>query len=121
MTIFKSAANMAGTLLAILQTRVELAAIELQESAHRFLFYFILAIGALFCAMMAFLLLILLVIVLFWDIWRVGIIFVLAAIFGGAALALGLGLRNSIRNRPGLLAYTRSELAKDIEHLKKGR
>ena len=121
MGFLNDAAKMASTLLAILQTRVELAAIELQEGAQRLLLYFVLVAAALFCAVLAFLLLILLVIALFWDTWRIGIICVLAGIFAGAALAIGLGLRSSIRNRPGVLAYTRAELAKDIERLKQDK
>ena len=114
-------AKMAGIVLAILQTRVELAAVELQEGAQRLLLYFVLVAAALFCAVLAFLLGIFLIIVLFWDTWRIGVICVLVGVFTAATIAIVLGLRSSIRNRPGLLAYTRAELASDIERLRQGR
>jgi uncharacterized membrane protein YqjE len=117
MNIFKDVSKMASILLAILHTRLELAAVEVQEEAHRFLFYLLLSLLALFCVMVAIHLAVLLIIVLFWDTWRVGMICVLLVFFAGAAIIVGLGIRSSIRNKPGFLAYTRGELAKDIERI----
>jgi uncharacterized membrane protein YqjE len=111
---------MVSILLAILHTRVELLAVEAQEEAQRLLFYLVLSLAALFCAAMAFLLVVFLVIVLFWDTWRIGVICGLMVFFSGAALLIGLGIRSSYRKRPGVLAYTRNEIAKDIERFKSG-
>lgn len=120
MGIVKNMARMASTLLAICQTRVELFAVELQEEAQRLLSYLILSLVAVCCLSMAFLLAIFLVIVLFWDSYRILSICVLMGGFGIAALLIFLGIRSSYRNKPQFLAYTRNELVRDMERLKSG-
>ncbi|MDL2284661.1 phage holin family protein [Oxalobacter sp. OttesenSCG-928-P03] len=120
MGILRNVTRMASTLLAIFHTRVELFSVELQEEAQRLLSYLILSLIALFCVMMTFLLTIFLVIVLFWDSWRILAISGLIACFAGAAILIWLGIRSSYRKKPRMLAYTRSEIARDIERLKSG-
>ncbi|MDR0934118.1 MAG: phage holin family protein [Burkholderiaceae bacterium] len=120
MGIFGDMAKMAGALLAIFQTRAELFTVELQEEAQRLLACLILSLAALFCAAMAALLVVLLVVALFWETHRILIIGVLIVLFGGAALLIGLGLRGYFRRKPQFLAYTRSEIARDLERFKSG-
>lgn len=121
MGILRNMVRMAGALLAIFHTRVELFTVELQEEAQRLLSYFILSLVALFCVMMTFLLGIFLVIVLFWDSYRILAISGLLVFFGGAAVLIAIGIRSSYRKKPRMLAYTRGEIAKDIERLKSHR
>lgn len=109
---------MASSLLAIFQTRIELFTVELQEEVQRLLSYFILAIIALFCIAITFALGIFLVIVLFWDSYRILVICGLMVIFALAALFIFLGIRNSFRNKPKMLAHTRNEIEKDLMRLK---
>ncbi len=120
MGILKNMARMASALLAIVQTRIELFTVELQEEAQRFLSYLILSLIALFFVMMTFLLAVLLVIVLFWDSWRILAISGLMVFFGVAAVLIGVGIRSSFRKKPRMLASTRSEIARDIERMKSG-
>ena len=112
---------MASTLLAIFHTRIELLTVELQEETQRLLSYFILSLVALFCVIMTFLLGIFLVIVLFWDSYRVLAISGLIVFFGAVAALIALGIRRSYRKKPRMLAYTRNEIAKDLERLKSER
>jgi uncharacterized membrane protein YqjE len=121
MGIFQNIGRVAGTLLALFQTRIELFTVELQEESQRLLSWLILSLVALFCVAMAFFLAVFLVIVLFWDTWRIAAISGLIVFFGGAALLIALGVRSSYRKKPRMLASTRSELARDIERLKSGR
>lgn len=114
-------ARMARTLLAIFQTRAELFAVELQEGAQRLLFSLVLSLMALFCFVTAVFLAIFLVIVLFWDGYRLWAIGGLMVFFGAAAFFIGLGVRSRFRQGPGMLAETRAELAKDIERFRSGR
>ena len=120
MGLIRNIARMVGILLAVLHTRMELLAVELQEDVQRLFFYALLFLVALFCATVTFLLAIFLVIVLFWDTYRIGAICGLTVFFGGVTVLIGLGIRSSYRKKPGMLAYTRSEIAKDIERLKSG-
>lgn len=117
MALGESITKMAGTLLAMLQTRLELAAVELEEEALRLFSWLLLALVALFCAFVAILLVILLVVAVYWDTNRIGVISALIAFFGVSAALIGLVIRAGFRSKPRLLAYTRSELAKDIDRL----
>lgn len=118
MGIIRNVARMASMLLAIFQTRIELFTVELQEEAQRLLSYLILSLVALFCVIMAFLLGVFLIIVLLWDSYRILAVSGLIVFFGGAAALIAIGIRSSLRKKPRMLAYTRSEIAKDIERLK---
>ncbi|MCL1887197.1 MAG: phage holin family protein [Betaproteobacteria bacterium] len=109
---------MVSTLLAIFHTRIELFTVELQEEAQRLLSYFILSLVALFCLVMTLFLAVFLVIVLFWDTYRILAICGLMVFLGGAAVLIGFGIRSNYRKKPGMLAYTRNEIAKDIARLK---
>ncbi|NLC24962.1 phage holin family protein [Oxalobacter vibrioformis] len=121
MGIIRNVTRMASTLLAIFNTRVELFTVELQEEAQRLLSYLILSLVALFCVIMTFLLGIFLVIVLFWESYRILAVSGLIVFFAGAAVLIALSIRSSYRKKPRMLAYTRSEIAKDIERLKSGQ
>ena len=71
MAIFESVGRLGSTLVDMVHTRLELAAVEMEEESQRMLGYLLLALLALFLFGIAFLLLALLVIVLFWDTHRV--------------------------------------------------
>jgi len=112
---------MAGSLLAILQTRLELAAVELEEESLRLFSYLLLALVALFCLFIAVSLGIVLVIALCWETSRIGAITGLMVFFAVLAVALGIGIRSCYRRKPRLLAYSREELSKDIDRLNPSR
>ncbi|HEY8608773.1 MAG TPA: phage holin family protein [Noviherbaspirillum sp.] len=118
MILADSAARLAASLLAILQTRVELAAAEVEEESLRYFSYLMLSLAALFCLGIAVVLAAVLLVVLFWETHRVAVLMLLIALFGGAAAALGLRLRRAYRLKPPLLAHTMMELARDREALR---
>lgn len=115
--LLDSLQRMAGTLLDILRTRVEIVASEFEEERERIRELVLFGFLALFFAAFGFLLLTLFVIVLFWETHRV------YAVGGFALLYLGLGvlaaatLRRRLKSRPRLFATTLAELAKDRERL----
>lgn len=109
---------MAGTLLAIFQTRLELFTVEMQEEVQRLFSYLILALVALFCVGVTLILAVFLVIVLFWDSYRISAICVMMLLFGLASIGIFASIRSSFRKKPKMLAFTRSELEKDIMRLK---
>ena len=117
MAIVHHVAQVAATLAAIVQTRLALAAVEMEEESLRFLSYLALAMLALLCLFVGLVLVVFLVIVLLWDTHRIAAIAVTAAVFILAALAPLLGVRTSFRSKPKLLSFTMSELNKDLDEL----
>jgi len=109
---------MASKLLAILQTRLELVSVELQEEVLRVFSQLALCLIAVFCLAISFLLSILLILVLCWENYRIPAISGLLAFFAFLALILGLVVRNRQHNAPGFLSHTRSEIQKDIDRLR---
>ena len=115
MPFVDSLKRMAATLVAILQNRAELLAVEVEEEILRFFSYLILSLVALICFGVACLLAIMLVVVAFWDSYRIASIAVLMGLFGLAAVWIGLRVRNALRTKPRFLSVTLGELAKDVD------
>lgn len=115
--LFGSLKALLSTAAAVLQTRLELLANELQEKKLRIVQLGLLAIAAVFFLAFAVLLLTMFVIVAYWDSHR------LLAVGGFAALYLFLGIvlagvaakRASARSR--LFEASLRELARDRERL----
>lgn len=117
MAIAESLARVAATLTGTIHTRLELVSVELEEELNRFSSLLLWSLTALFCAGIAVLLSILLLVACFWDTHRLTVLSGLLAAFAGAAVALGLWLRRSLRNKPRLLSHTLAELQKDTAAL----
>lgn len=117
MVIAESAARLGATLLAIVQTRVELAATEVEEESLRYFSYLILSLAALFFLGIAVVLGVMLLVVLYWDTHRVGILSTLMILFGIAGLAIGLRVRSNYRFKPKLLGHTLNEMTRDAQIL----
>ncbi|MES3022293.1 MAG: phage holin family protein [Pseudomonadota bacterium] len=113
--------RIATTFAAILRTRVELAALELEEESRRLIGYLLLALASMFLLGLATILLAFFVIALFWDTHRLAAVLSLAGLFTVAGVALGLKVRNSFASKPKLLGDTLAELSKDINFIKMAR
>ncbi|HEX8612983.1 MAG TPA: phage holin family protein [Telluria sp.] len=118
MAIVESVGRIGATLIAMVQTRLELAAIEVQEELQRFLGYVVLALASLILFGVALLLVVLLVVVVFWDSYRLEAIGAMAALFGIAGAAIALQVKRSIATRPRLLGATVAELNKDVNFIR---
>ena len=116
--MFELVKRMAATLLVMLHTRAELLAVEVEEEVLRFFCYLILSLVALVCFSVTALLVILLVIVAFWDTNRIAAILCMMGVFGIGAIGIALYVRNAFRNKPRFLSSTLDEIAKDIEMIK---
>lgn len=110
--------RMAASVLAVLHMRAELLAVEIEEEVLRLFSYLILSLIALVCFSVAALLAILLVIVAFWDSYRMTAIFCLMGAFGVGAFMIGRHVRRAFSTRPKFLSATLGEFAKDIEMVK---
>ena len=115
--LLESLRNLAKTFVALLQTRIEIFASELDEERARLARVVVLAVVGAFCLGLATVLLVLLIVVIFWDTNRLLAIGVIAGLFALGALAALLALRSTVRERPKFLSATLAELHKDGKEL----
>ena len=106
--------RLGATLLSMVQTRLELVAIEMEEESRRLLGYFALVLLSLVLFGIAMLLVSLTIILVFWDTYRIQAALGLALLFGAAAVVASMTLRASFAKRPRLLSATVGELNTDI-------
>jgi len=118
MAITETMGRIGGTLIAMVQTRLALAAVEVEEESQRMLGYFVLALLSLILFGIAMVLVALTIIMVFWDNYRLEAAIGLAALFGAAGTWVALKLRAGIANKPRLLAATAAELNKDINFIR---
>ncbi|CUI07471.1 phage holin family protein [Massilia antarctica] len=118
MAIAESVGRIGATLVAMVQTRLELAAVEVQEELQRFLGYVVLALASLILFGIAALLVVLLVVVIFWDSYRLQAIGAMAVLFGVAGGAIAMQVKRSFDARPRLLGATVAELNKDVNFIR---
>jgi uncharacterized membrane protein YqjE len=116
--ITETLGRLAATLLAMVQTRLALASVEMEEQSQRYLGYLLMSLLALFLFGIAVVLLALFVIILFWDTHRIEAVLGMAALFALAALGVGMKVRAGFAAQAPLLSATMGELQKDIDFLK---
>jgi len=120
MAIVESISRLAANFLALLQTRLELVSVDLEEESLRLFTYLICTLAAMFCLGIAILLGILLIVVIYWDTHRIGVLVSLIVAFAVASVLLGLWVRDSYQRKPRLMAHTLTELGNDIDSLTPG-
>lgn len=111
-------ARLGANFLSLLHTRAELATVELEEEALRYFSYLMMALSAMFFAGLALLLIVFLLVVLYWDDHRIGVLLTLIVLFAGCGIYIVAEIRQRYRHKPHLLGYTLLELARDAEALK---
>lgn len=115
--LLESLKRLTGTLLAIVQTRLELLANEFEEERLRLRQMLFYGIAALFFFGLAIMLLVVFVVVLFWDNYRLQMLGGLAVLFFFAALVVWNAFRRVSRERPKLFSTSLAELADDRDRL----
>lgn len=118
MAIAAAAGRIVAALVAMIHTRLELAAVEVQEEAHRLAAYLAWMLLAVFLAAGAALFAALFVVVLFWDDYRLQAVGGMAVLFALACAVIVMKVRASFASRPPLLAATLAELRKDVDFVK---
>lgn len=116
-----SVKRLASTLIAIVSTRLELLANELQEERLRLMQMFFLSLFALFCFGMGVLLLTIFITVLFWDEHRLAVLGGLCILFFVLGILMAMLLRNKAQAKPKLFSASLAELARDREQLEPGK
>lgn len=115
--IVQALRNLAATLVALLRTRIDLLATEIEEERVRLFQALFLSAGALFFLGLGVLLLSLLIVAAFWDSYRIAAIVVLAAIYLAVGVAMAIGARNRLYARSRLFSASLDELDKDKDQL----
>ena len=115
--LLESLRNLGKTFLAVLQTRLEIFASEIDEQRALLARAAVLSGIAAFCLGLGVILLVLFVAVLFWDTNRLLAIGAMAAVFFAGGIVACLMLVATIRRLPKLLAATLAELRKDSSKL----
>lgn len=115
--LMESLKRMAGTLLVILQTRIELLSNEMEEERLRVGQVLLYGSVALLFFGLAIMLLTVFVLVLFWDSHRLLVLGGFAALFFVAGLLACNALRRVARERSKLFSTSLAELADDRDWL----
>jgi uncharacterized membrane protein YqjE len=118
-SLIDSLRDLARTVVALVETRIEIFASEIDEERKRLARVVVLAVVAAFCLGLAVVLLVLLVAVVFWDSNRLLAVGTIAGVFALGALAAMLALRSAVRERPKFLSATLAELRKDGKELER--
>ncbi|MGO4303780.1 phage holin family protein [Cupriavidus sp. RAF12] len=115
----ESLRNLTGSVVSMLQTRLELASVELAEERTRLMKVALLACFGLVFFSMALMTFTLLIAILFWESYRwqaIGAIVVFYVICAAICLFIA---RQKVRNAPPLFESTLAELDKDREMLRR--
>jgi uncharacterized membrane protein YqjE len=119
--LLRSVVQLAGSLLAAAETRVDLFATELREDGERGVRLLAWALAALLTAILGALMAGVTLIIVFWDTHRVMAAVLVTAVFLAAAAACALVFRRRLREKPRLLDATRSELQQDVAAIRSHR
>ena len=118
-SLLESLRGVAKTFIALVQTRIEIFASEVDEERTRFGRILVLAVVALFCLGLAVVLGVLLIAVLFWENNRLLALGILTGVFALGGLVAVVALRSAVRDRPKFLSATLAELRKDQKELER--
>jgi uncharacterized membrane protein YqjE len=118
MAILESMGRLGATAVDMVQTRLELAAIEIEEESQRLLGYLLLSLLALFLLGIGLLLVALLVVIVFWDTYRVAAASTMALLFLAGAGFIAMKVKAGFESKPRLLSHTIAELGKDINYIR---
>jgi len=101
------------TVLGILQTRLALVGVELEEALQGFFVTMAVALAMMLFATLGLLAFTMLMVVAFWDTHRVLALALLSFAYLALAAYFGLRLRRALAERPPLLEASLAELEKD--------
>lgn len=117
MSIRAAISRIGATVVAMVHTRLELAAVEMQEEARRLAGYLVSVLLATFLLACSILLAALFVIVLFWDSYRLLAVGGMTVLFALAGFVILNKVRTSFESRPPLLSATLAELRNDADFI----
>jgi len=116
--LLRSGTQLAGTLLAIVETRFDLLTTEISEDTQRGVRILLWASVALLAGFAGLLFAGVTVLIVFWDDHRVGAALGVTLAFLAIMAVAILVSRGRLRERPRLLDATRTELRRDVDLLR---
>ena len=115
--LLESLTSLAGTLVAMAHTRLDLLSADLEEERAHLFSLLVLALGAMLCLGIGVVLATILLVVAFWDTHRILALSGLAVFFLAAGMAAWMFAKHKARTKPRLFAASLSELLKDRQQL----
>lgn len=107
-------------LAAISRSRLELFSIEIQEERHRLIQGLIWASAAIFCGAMAFIMMNVTLVYLFWDNARLAVLVILTLFYTLLLAAIAIGFGRYLKRQRPPFADTIREFQKDYECFRRG-
>ncbi len=106
-------------LLSSLHDRIELFSVELQEEKYRLMQVFLWIAAGVFSAVMALTFASLVVVYLFWETSRLGVLVALTAVYAAVFVGVVVGFRRYLAQQPKPFAATLEELQEDRACIRK--
>ena len=115
--LFESIKALTSTLVAIVHTRLELLSTDLEEDRERLMSLVTLSLIALFSLLIAVVLIIITLVVAFWDSYRVLALGSIAGLFLIVGVASWFAASHKAKNKPKMFVASLLELIKDRQQL----
>jgi uncharacterized membrane protein YqjE len=115
--LLASLTGLAGTLVAIAHTRLDILSADLEEERAQLFSLLVMVLAALFCLGIGVVLATILLVIAFWDTHRLLALGVLVGSFLAVGMVLSVFALHKARNKPRLFATSLSELFKDQQQL----
>ncbi|MCJ7452574.1 MAG: phage holin family protein [Steroidobacteraceae bacterium] len=119
--LLQSATRLGGTLLAVVQTRVELLTTEISEDVERGVRFLLWGLVAVLAAVLGLLLAGITLIIYYWDTHRMAAAVGVTAAFVVLSAVAAWVARARLHEKPKLLDATRTELRRDVDALRGDR
>ncbi len=110
--------RLAGTVLALLRTRLELVTVEFEEERERATELLVLVLSAVLLALFALLFASIFVIAYFWEAYRLWAIAGVTLFYVALAILTFMRLQQRRRDKPPAFAATLAELGHDVSSLR---
>ena len=117
--LFASLRRMLESVLALVQNRLQLFTVELQEEKIRLFDLLLRAAAVVVLGLMTLISVTALVVVWFWDTSPVAVLAIVTLVYGLAAVGIGYSLQQRLQRGPPPFAGTLAEFKKDRECLAK--
>ena len=116
--LLSSLQRLLGSLLSVVQTRIEIVATEFEEERERIKELVLYGVFALVFISLGVITLTVFVTLWLWELYGVHALGVAGLVFLGTGIAIALRARSNERARPRLFATTLAELRKDRQGLR---
>ena len=118
--LFESLKTLSVSLVSIVHTRLELLSTDVAEEREQLTSFLVLVLVALGCLGVGLVLLVMLVVVAFWETHRLLALSGMTGVFLMAGIGLGWFAMHRIRTKPRLFEASLAELSKDQQQLRSG-